>query len=138
MTSSSAEAKLKKGDLSLIEFESLRTVLEIKRRLDFTVVTGSMEPLIRTGSRIEVEKLAEPLKKFDIIVFFSRQKLVCHYLLHVNSILSPLGKKTYVTRGLANGYEDFPCDEDLIFGRVVSHKIPVLTRLMISLRSLRN
>jgi signal peptidase I len=133
MTKTSALEKLKSKKISRLDFQSLKTVLEIKKLMSFTIASGSMEPLIMTGENIVVEPINGDLKKFDIIVFYFGEKLVCHYLLHCNEIPSMKMQKTYVTRGLANGYEDLPCENDELFGRVISHKMSYWTRMRISI-----
>ncbi|MGZ3688907.1 MAG: S24/S26 family peptidase [Bdellovibrionota bacterium] len=99
----------------------------------FTVVTGSMEPLIATGSRIVVEAVSGPLEVFEIVLFWDGQStLICHYILHANAIRGPGGIRSYVTHSLRGG-EDLPIPENQILGRVTNHRLSRATRWRIVL-----
>lgn len=105
------------------DFGALMMVLQAKKKVEMTVVTGSMIPLIQIGEKITVEPFEGEAKKFDIVVFHHKNILVCHYVWHVNRLTmgSPL---TYSTRGLANAHEDIvPCTSDKVLGKVTSHRL---------------
>jgi signal peptidase I len=112
-----------KGTLSLKEFVGLKIQLQKNERIAFTVVSGSMEPLIMTGEPITVRRLNDhQLRRYDIVVFFDSHRLVCHYIWHKNFLKSVEGLQTFVTRGMP-GYDDLPVSEDRILGLVASHKL---------------
>lgn len=111
------------------QFEFLRAILKKRTVMPIEIVTGSMVPLISVGEVIQVAPLNKTPKRFDIIVFWNKKILVCHYIWHCNSLEVQSGKQTFVTRGLVNPHEDIPCDEERILGRVISHKIPKSMRV---------
>jgi len=44
------------------------------------VITNSMEPVIKVGDEIVVDVGNPNIKRFDIIVFYFDEKLICHFL----------------------------------------------------------
>lgn len=106
------------------EFERLKAVPFFRGK----IVTGSMDPVIKIGEEIVVDVGCRDFKRFDIIVFFQSDKLICHYLWRKNSIVKPV---LYQTRALNGGY-DLPVTEELCLGKVISHKLP-LWRILKSL-----
>ncbi|MFI5360465.1 MAG: S24/S26 family peptidase [Elusimicrobiota bacterium] len=115
---------------------ALKGELAAGRTLRLMVVTGSMLPLLPIGESIEVAPVVRPLRPFDIVVFLSGERLICHYVVHSNR-LQPAGA-VVVTRGLSNPFEDLPVERRDVLGRVVSHRIPRRTRfLLIAARLLR-
>lgn len=108
--------------------------------MSFHVVTGSMSPVIAPGEAIVVEpvvSLAE-LRRFDIIVFFSGGRLVCHYFWHQNALPSrpsAVAQGACVTRALGGG-EDLPVEPVDVLGRVVSHSISRFRRARLILRAI--
>jgi signal peptidase I len=94
------------------------------------IVSDSMEPLIMVGDRIIVEVGNMDLERFDIVVFFSDGKLVCHYLWAMNQIVKPI---LFQTRSLKYGNKDFPLSFDDYLGKVVSHHLSSMDKLKIIL-----
>jgi len=92
-----------------------------------TIVSGSMEPVIKVGEEILIEVKAKNLKRFDIIVFVRDEKLVCHYLWNLNRFIRPLLLQTRNIQGL----RDYPIKEEDYIGKVVSHKLSFLRKLKI-------
>ncbi len=107
--------------LSREEFEKLKLLPIYKSQ----VVSGSMEPVIRTGEEILIDVGNVDLKPFDIIVFYFDEKLICHFLWRKNRIAHPI---LYQTRNM-QGSADLPITEEFILGKVISHRISLWRRL---------
>jgi hypothetical protein len=116
--------------------EFLKLKEELKKNGSFvsSVITGSMEPDIPTGSLVEVVPVNEAIRKFDIVVFWRNGKLVCHYVGHINRLRSTVSRLTFSTWSIKGDREDLPFDEERVFGKVVSHSISKLTKFKINLR----
>lgn len=117
------------------EFEALKNDLKDKN-LSMTVASGSMEPVIMTGEPIEVTMVKEPLAPFDIIVFWNTEVFIGHMVWHVNTIPSHDGQRVIVTRPLKRGADDFPITENQILGKIISHRVPWIWRVRLSLRAM--
>lgn len=83
------------------------------------VVTGSMIPVINIGEEIVVKIGEQNLKRFDIIVIYMNERLVCHFLWQKNTLVKPL---LYQTRNMSGG-KDYPVTEDEYLGKVISHRL---------------
>jgi hypothetical protein len=126
--------KTRKSTLDEVEFRSLKEVLGRIEKITVRVVSGSMEPCIRTGEQIEVSRLRARPRRFDILTFWNGQVIMCHYLWHTNEYLTnPDGQQVYVTRALRRGSYDAPITESQILGRVVSHRLSAWARFRIVL-----
>ncbi|WP_423800236.1 signal peptidase I SipW [Neobacillus sp. SAB-20_R2A] len=84
-----------------------------------TVLSGSMEPGIKTGSIISVTPVADPtkFKKGDIITFKSKDdsnKLITHRIIEVQKVQSSV---QYITKGDNNDSKD---PDPVTVGRVVA------------------
>ncbi len=88
-----------------------------------------MLPLLPVGETVEIEPLREDLRPFDIVVFRAAGKIIVHYVVHANRLKE--ADPVFVTRGLANGGEDLPIRRSDVLGLVVSHRIPLRTRLLL-------
>jgi signal peptidase I len=112
---------------------------ELKRRLNeqgflpIRIMSGSMEPVIKTGEKLTVAEIAEPLRIFDIIVFWDGSVMVCHFVWRINRAIKSKGEHWIVTRSLVSSREDFPILESHILGRVTDRKLPFLRKLRILL-----
>jgi hypothetical protein len=97
-------------------------------RLKCRVVSGSMEPVIAVGEAIEVERLplngVDGLKRFDIVLYDTGEKLVCHYFWGCNRHPEADGSLLCLTRSLDESGEDLPVPTSSILGRVTSHRLP--------------
>ncbi|MFY7992637.1 MAG: S26 family signal peptidase [Bacteriovoracaceae bacterium] len=91
-----------------------------------TIVSGSMMPLMPIGTPIVVAVGDQTIKRFDIIVFYNENKLVCHFLWNINRIVTP---KLLQSRNLVNFGVDFPISMDDYLGKVVSHKLRLRDKL---------
>ena len=78
--------------------EDVRRLLRSEGRAGFVVSTGSMQPVIAPGTKIEVVPLREAVRRFDILVFSRGPALICHYLWHINRIPAENGREVFVTR----------------------------------------
>lgn len=94
------------------------------------IVSGSMVPVIKIGETITIEVAAQDLKRFDIIVFFYQDELVCHYLWNWNRIIP---KPLFQTRNM-QGQKDYPVSWDDFLGKVVSHRLSFWEKLKILFR----
>lgn len=100
--------------LIIMEFE--QNIIQVK------IVSGSMEPLIKTGEVINVRKLqrGEQLTPLKCYVFRAiDQEFTCHYFLK-DSKLEP-GKLIF--RSLASGEIDAPVSKNEVFGVAVNKKV---------------
>ncbi|MBA2405171.1 MAG: S24 family peptidase [Bdellovibrionales bacterium] len=91
------------------------------------IVSGSMVPVINIGEEIMVEIKARDLKRFDIIVFWQDEMLICHYLWNMNRFIKPILMQT---RNISGG-KDYPIKDEDYIGKVVSHKLSFLRKLKI-------
>ena len=112
-------------NLTREQFERIKLLPLFKGK----IVSDSMSPLIKVGEEIVVDVGAQDLKRFDIIVIFIKDKLVCHYLWQINRIVKPILLQTRNMRGQL----DFPVPEKDYLGKVMSHKIGFWKRLRILL-----
>lgn len=102
-------------EISREAFQALKNVPFFKGKIQ----TDSMEPLIKVGDTVVVEVGNLELKRFDIIVFYDDQKLICHYLWHKNVVVTPVMLQT---RNL-HGKKDCPIKLENYLGKVVSHHL---------------
>ena len=91
------------------------------------IVSDSMEPVLKVGDLIVVDVKAAHLKRFDIIVFLTNGRLICHYLWQRNQVVRPILMQT---RSL-NGSIDYPIGEDDYIGKVISHKLSLWWKIRI-------
>lgn len=108
---------------SRTQFDELKKLSLFKGK----VVSGSMLPVIEVGEDIVVEIGAKELKRFDIVVIFLNDKLVCHYLWNLNRLVEPI---LLQTRSMA-GRKDIPVSFEDYLGRVISHRLSFWQRLRI-------
>lgn len=95
----------------------------------YTVISGSMEPAIPTGSLVYVEQIeASEVEEGDVIAFYSSSdngSIITHRVV-ANQVVS--GR--FITKGDANEAEDTtPVEYDRLIG-VVAYTIPVLGRIL--------
>lgn len=102
------------------EFQELRAEIARAGSVKATIVSDSMAPVIRAGEDIEIQKIEDPsrLRKFDILVHWNGEILVCHYLRHRNEHFQENGEALFVTRGLRLEHEDLPITSSRLLGRV--------------------
>lgn len=131
----------KKRVVSKQEFEALRFYLKEKGEIHLEVVSASMEPLIKVGEQVDVKPMLSgsgTLKKFDIIVFWNGELLICHYIRNFNLLAVPGGQGSITTRGLKTRRYDLPCYDEMILGRVLSHRLTFWQKLRLRLLDVLN
>lgn len=100
-----------------------------------TIVSDSMEPLIKVGDTITVNVGNRELERFDVVVFWDEGKLVCHYVWTMNRIV-PID--LLQTRSLKyHKGKDVPIGPSDYLGKVVSHRLRVREKFLILWRELR-
>ena len=77
----------------------------------FQVVTGSMEPVIKT-SDIVIVKLTKDVNEDDIITYKSDNNFITHRVININD-------NEIITKGDANNTSDPPITEEVIVGKVI-------------------
>ena len=116
----------------------LQKLKEINARetIEVKIISGSMEPLIKTGEVVRVEKLSGDPRPFDILVFYQNNIFLCHYFWRKNIRFDNDGKN-YLTRPLLSRGVDIPFARGQILGRVRGKKIGFWRRMLIMLRDIR-
>ncbi len=116
------------------------TFVKLKKRLHsfgelkFKIATDSMYPLICIGDEIEVFPVDRDFRAFDIIVYWDGEKLMAHYVWHVNN-LKIKNQTSLLTRSLKNQYEnDLPIPVDNILGFVHNFKLSTFKRILITFK----
>jgi signal peptidase I len=115
------------------EFEKIKKLPFFKG----VIVSDSMEPLLKIGDKIVVEVGTRELKRFDLIVFWNGEKLVCHYVWAMNRLVTPFLLQTRSMKYLG---KDVPINWDDYLGKVHSHrlfglaKFKLMTRLWFKLK----
>lgn len=110
-------------------FKQAKTKLAKDGSINMRVVSGSMEPVIKTDEEITVSTIGDGLKRFEIIVYKSERELVCHYIWHINQIMRQDDNDLVLTRGLRARHNDYPVHRRDILGRVSSHKLSLWWKL---------
>lgn len=96
----------------------------------YIVLSGSMEPAVKTGSIILVQTRAEHVKQGDVILYQSGNENITH------RIVGHTGKD-YITKGDANAQNDFfPVKQKQIKGKVI-YAIPLLGYVVLFIRTLK-
>ena len=74
-------------DISFTSFQIIQMVLEKQSQLDVRVLGKSMQPILFEKDIITVYPLTslESLKRFDVIIFWQNNLLICHYFWRLNS-----------------------------------------------------
>lgn len=110
---------MKSGEMSWEDFQRVKNGNTLYK---FTVVTGSMVPIIPVGGKVVVESHARP-RWGDIVVFWQDGKLICHVLWHQNRVLQSQGEQIYVTRSLVGKNWDVSIRAGQLLGVVISHRL---------------
>lgn len=116
--------------MDLLKFKALKIKLGQEGSLSLRVASDSMEPVLKTGQIIQVKKIqSHELKKFDTIVFFQSEKVMCHFLWAIQTDAE--GKRLLITKSIKNPQDiDLPLEEEFLLGKV-DVKIPFLLKLKI-------
>ena len=126
---------MKKEEYPITLFLQKLKELNTQKTISVQIVSNSMEPIIKTGEIIHVEKLTGEPKIFDILVFYQNNIFLCHYFWKKNTYIDNDGKN-YLTRALASHGADIPFSRDQILGRVVGKHLSFLRQYRIVLREL--
>lgn len=110
------------------DIEVLRKKLLKGDSVSLTVVSDSMEPLIKTGENIEVGQVElANLQLFDIILFFQGGRLNTHFLSKIDH-----NNKQYITRPLKNpDQNDYPLSGEEILGIINNKRLNFWHKLRI-------
>ena len=122
-----------KGSNLEFDLEILKKKLARGEEHSLTVVSDSMEPLIKTGEEVIVCSLPDPqnLKIFDIILFHQGNRLNAHFLTKVD-----WKSDHYVTRPLkGSSRQDYPLTYKNIIGLIAYKKLSWWQKLRIVLLS---
>ena len=103
-----------------------------KAPLEIKIVSGSMEPLIKTGERIMVEKCEDP-NIYDVVVYQANDKrLICHFVCGV----SKAEPGFLLLQSLTSAPMDLPVSKDRVLGRVIGKKISFYYKMIFVLKRL--
>ncbi len=93
----------------------------LKENTEIQIISGSMEPFIYTGEKVKCSPCNfENSVIGDPIIFWSDNKLICHFLIAKHKT----EKGNFIeTRGLNRFYNDPIISEKFIFAKVTSPKI---------------
>lgn len=118
-------------NMDLASFRHHRALLTKTGSLSCHVISDSMEPVLRVGERIQIEPIGDlsMMKRFDIIVVHIEDRLLCHFVWHINRVGL---KATASTRSLKDFlHNDIPTELENILGKVTGKRIPIYTRVKI-------
>jgi signal peptidase I len=105
------------------QFEMLKKLPLFKSK----IVSDSMVPILNIGDEIVIDIGYKDIKRFDIIVIYLDEKLVCHYLWRMNKLVQPILLQTRNMSGML----DYPVKLENYLGKVVSHKLSLWQKLKI-------
>lgn len=97
---------------SLNDFIKLK--VQRKNEINVSIVSSSMEPWIHKGETVILKPCnVEDIQPYDVIVFWSNNKLICHvYIKEINNFL--------ITKPLLNETFDIPTNSKYLLGKVTS------------------
>jgi hypothetical protein len=110
------------------DFEKLKQSLETAGQLPIRIVSDSMEPLLRVQETLDVKKLENSLKTFDLVVFYQARRLNCHFFWRDQKDFD----NCIVTRSLKEpAQDDPPVPYDCILGWIPERRIRFSMKLKI-------
>lgn len=126
----------KASSITPAQFAEIQKELRQQKKIIVRIISDSMEPLIKTGEEIQLESFNsfDDLRRFDVIVFYHNNILTCHYLWHVNSVITKENQRLLVTRPLGRHYDDFPVTENNVLGWVPSRRLSLFQKIKIIFR----
>lgn len=121
-------------DMDLITFKALQNRLSREGLLELRIASNSMEPVLKKDDLITVtETKKSSLKKFDIIVFWQNNQIICHFLWSIQTTRS--GEELFISKSLKKPKEiDDPIKEGLLLGKA-NAKIPLYFKLKMLLQN---
>lgn len=122
------EASLILKEMDLIEYSRLKAGLKESGKITLRVASDSMLPLLKIGQSVNViNQDPQKAQKFDILVFWQDNKLICHFLWAVQE-KSGINERVYITKSLKSPKDvDLPIKENLILGKI-DVKIPLILK----------
>lgn len=128
------------SNFTFAEFEVLKQELILKNGLALNSMGHSMHPIIVSGDKIFVSPIEDfsTLKRFDLIVYWDHNVLMCHYLWNQNKVfVSQQGQGLLQLRPI-NPLKniDQPIPQNQILGRLSSGRIPLFYRMKILIHAL--
>lgn len=98
--------------------------------LKFVVVTPSMEPVVMVGDHVTVD-MTSPINRWDIVVWWDGEKLICHVLWHINRLVTLDGEVVYITCALKGSRLDLSVPASQLLGKVTNFKLSWLWRVRV-------
>lgn len=125
-----------KMDTDLLKFRVLRKKLEREGNIFLKVASASMEPVLKVGQIIKVKKTqVEDLAKFDILVFWENNQLMCHFLWSVQKEINK-DEFTLITKSIVHPRQiDIPLKQYLLLGKV-DVTIPLYLKIRMWMKNL--
>jgi len=109
--------------LSKEKFEELKKLPFFKSK----VISDSMVPVIGIGDEVVIDVGQENIKRFDIVVIYHDEKLICHYLWRKNKLVKPI---LLQTRNMS-GKLDYPVEMKDYLGKVLNFRLSLWQKLKI-------
>jgi len=115
------------GHVDALAFAVLKKKLQ-EGPLTMRLVSDSMAPLLKVGDLVEVQKCSQPIQLFDLVVFWTNEKLMCHFLWRDQLAYDG----TFVTRSLKDPWhDDLPQPHENLLGVVSDRRISDWRKLWI-------
>lgn len=114
--------------------------LELKNKIDKTgqlsamVASDSMTPVINENDTVTIVPVTNELRPFDIVVFYANHKLVCHTVIKESAFTTDSLNRNYLFGSYKYSQFDAPVAENIILGRVTSHKLKLHQKIWLILR----
>lgn len=120
---------------SLFDFKALKKILDQNHQHNLTVISDSMDPVIKVGEEIILAKVEKSqLKLFDIIIFEQAGRLNSHFLTQIDS-----ENNRYITRSLKSpDSNDYPIQWEQILGKVSTKNLSWIQKLKVLWAELRS
>lgn len=109
------------------DFSRIKYTLKESSKLSLRIRGNSMLPLMSDNDIIDIMQVEDinQIKRFDIIVFHRRDKLICHYFWRFNKYFNSKESLVIITKPLnPMGLTDFPLSEKDFLGVVTNFRIP--------------
>ena len=111
------------GKVSKSEFEKLKTLPIFRAK----VASDSMSPILKVGDQITIDVGQMDIKRYDIVVVYLNDILVCHYLWRFNKVIKPV----YLQTRNMLGSLDTPIPLENYLGKVISHDLSFLRKMIL-------
>lgn len=113
------------------QFQVLKKKIQ-RKPLNIRVISGSMEPLIKTNEHVQVEDCKNP-KVYDVIVYHSDdEKLICHFVWGESKARPGF----LLLQSLSGGRLDLPVAQEKVLGKVMGKKISFYYKMIFVLKRL--